>query len=292
MTLTKNSNISVDGVDLFYRSAGSPSNPVILLLHGFPSSSHQFRNLIPLLALNYYVIAPDLPGFGFTVIPETRQYKYTFANLAITVGAFVDALKISKFAIYIFDYGAPTGLRLALERPEAITAIISQNGNAYEEGLGAFWDPIKALWASGSTSDREVLLNSILTFDATIWQYHNGAPNPGSVSPETYIWTTLLWRDPGTKISSWISFGIMVQTCLCTRNSRSTFGKWLLRRSSRPFMTANANLHPDNMAISCSNGELVKVRFCLAKDLSSYAVCRKVARHSCQRGSLVIAPVR
>jgi len=199
MTLTKNSNISVDGVDLFYRSAGSPSNPVILLLHGFPSSSHQFRNLIPLLASNYYVIAPDLPGFGFTVIPETRQYKYTFANLAITVGALVDALKISKFAIYIFDYGAPTGLRLALERPEAITAIISQNGNAYEEGLGAFWDPIKAYWASGSTSDREVLLNSILTFDATIWQYHNGAPNPGSVSPETYYLDYALMERPGNK---------------------------------------------------------------------------------------------
>jgi alpha-beta hydrolase superfamily lysophospholipase len=107
MTLTKNSNISVDGVDLFYRSAGSLSNPVILLLHGFPSSSHQFRNLIPLLASNYYVIAPDLPGFGFTVIPETRQYKYTFANLAITVGAFVDALKISKFAIYILHSKDP-----------------------------------------------------------------------------------------------------------------------------------------------------------------------------------------
>jgi pimeloyl-ACP methyl ester carboxylesterase len=199
MATTKNSNISVDGVNVFYRSAGSPSSPVILLLHGFPSSSHQYRNLIPLLALNYHVIAPDLPGFGFTVVPETRQYKYTFASLATTVGAFVDALKISKFAIYIFDYGAPTGLRLALERPEAITAIISQNGNAYVEGLGAFWDPIKAYWASKSTSDREVLRNSILTFAATKWQYHNGAPNPESVAPETYYLDQALMERPGNK---------------------------------------------------------------------------------------------
>ncbi|KAE9365193.1 alpha/beta-hydrolase [Stipitochalara longipes BDJ] len=199
MATTKISSITVDGVDLFYRSAGSPSSPVILLLHGFPSSSHQYRNLIPLLASNYHVIAPDLPGFGFTVVPENRQYKYTFASLAITVGAFVDALKISKFAIYIFDYGAPTGLRLALERPEAITAIISQNGNAYVEGLGAFWNPIKAYWASGSISDREVLRNTILTFEATKWQYENGAPSPGSVSPETYYLDYTLMERPGNK---------------------------------------------------------------------------------------------
>lgn len=199
MATTKISTITVDGVNLLYRSAGSSSSPVILLLHGFPSSSHQYRNLIPLLASNYYVVAPDLPGFGFTVVPESREYKYTFSSLATTVGAFLDALEITKFAVYIFDYGAPTGLRLALERPEAVTAIISQNGNAYVEGLGAFWDPIKAYWASGSTNDREVLRNTILTFEATKWQYENGAPHPGSVPPETYYLDYALMDRPGNK---------------------------------------------------------------------------------------------
>ena len=199
MATTKMSNITVDGVDLFYRSAGSESSPVILLLHGFPSSSHQFRNLITHLAPSYRVIAPDLPGFGFTVVPEDRKYKYTFASLATTIGAFVDALKLTKFAIYIFDYGAPTGLRLALERAEAITAIISQNGNAYDEGLGEFWNPIRALWASKSSEDREVLRNSILTPEATKWQYHNGAPIPDSIPPETYHLDQALMERPGNK---------------------------------------------------------------------------------------------
>lgn len=199
MSSSKISTVTVDGVDLFYRSAGSQSSPVILLLHGFPSSSHQFRNLIPLLAANYYVIAPDLPGFGFTVVPESRKYNYTFSSLAVTVGAFLDALKIQKFAVYIFDYGAPTGLRLALQRPEAVTAIITQNGNAYVEGLGAFWDPIKAYWASGSAEHREVLRNSILTFEATKWQYEFGAPDPSSVPPETYYLDYALMERPGNK---------------------------------------------------------------------------------------------
>ena len=199
MHTTAISNITVDGLDLFYRSAGSPSSPVILLLHGFPSSSHQYRNLIPLLAMHYFVIAPDLPGFGFTVVPEARNYKYTFSSLATTVGAFLDVLEIRKFAVYIFDYGAPTGLRLALERPEAVTAIITQNGNAYVEGLGAFWDPFRAYWSSGSSQDRQALNDSLLTFAATKWQYENGSPHPASVPPETYNLDYALMERPGNK---------------------------------------------------------------------------------------------
>jgi pimeloyl-ACP methyl ester carboxylesterase len=199
MTMTKISTIKVDDLDLFYRSAGSPSSPTIILLHGFPSSSHQYRNLIPLLSQKYHVLAPDFPGYGFTVVPTERNYSYTFANLATTTIAFLDALKISKFAVYIFDYGAPVALRIALQRPSAITAIITQNGNAYVAGLGAFWNPFKAYWASNSASDRATLKDSLLIFAATKWQYHNGNPDPESVPPETYHLDQALMERPGNK---------------------------------------------------------------------------------------------
>lgn len=145
--------MQADGIDNFYRHAGptAPNTPTILLLHGYPSSSHMFRNLIPLLASKYRVIAPDLPSYGFTTVPPERNYTYTFANLTTTLEAFVDALGLKRFAIYIFDNGAPTGLRLALRRPGAIAAIATQNGNAYAEGLGKdFWAPLRKAWASGS----------------------------------------------------------------------------------------------------------------------------------------------
>ncbi|KAI0133738.1 alpha/beta hydrolase-like protein [Xylariales sp. AK1849] len=135
--------VEVDGVKIFYRYAGEETAPVVLPLHGFPSSSFQFRNLIPLLAGSHRVIAPDFPSFGFTEVPADRDYTYTFANIAKTTEAFVDALKLTNFAMYIFDYGAPVGLRLALNRPELVSAIISQNGNAYVEGLGTNWAPIQ-----------------------------------------------------------------------------------------------------------------------------------------------------
>lgn len=133
MATTKISTVSADGVEVFYRHAGPVDAPVVVLLHGYPTSSHMFRNLIPLLAARYRVIAPDLPGFGFTKVPASRQYTYTFANLTQTFTAFVDTLSLTRFAIYIFDYGAPTGLRFALERPDSVAAIVSQNGNAYLE---------------------------------------------------------------------------------------------------------------------------------------------------------------
>jgi pimeloyl-ACP methyl ester carboxylesterase len=138
----------VGNYTVFYREAGPPTAPVVLLLHGFPSSSHQYRNLIPILATMYHVIAPDLPGFGFTTTPSV--FPHTFANIAEVIEGFLDVLCIKEFAVYLFDYGAPTGLRLALRRPESVTAIISQSGNAYDEGLGAFWDPIKQYWSTGS----------------------------------------------------------------------------------------------------------------------------------------------
>jgi pimeloyl-ACP methyl ester carboxylesterase len=174
--------IAADGLKVFYRDAGPKDAPVILLLHGFPSSSHQYRTLIPLLSHKYRVIAPDLPGFGFTEVPEARKYVYNFENIALSIEAFLDALKIKKFSPYVFDYGGPTGFRLALRRPGAIQAIFSQNGSAYDEGLGAFWDPLKALWKSGSKEDRENIRNSLLTMEATTWQYETGSKV--AVAPE------------------------------------------------------------------------------------------------------------
>ncbi len=180
-------NVTADGLDVFYREAGPIGAPVILLLHGFPSSSHQFRNLIPLLATIYHVFAPDLPGFGFTVVPESRNYQYTFANLARTVEAFLDAVHIDKFAVYLFDYGAPTALRVALCRPDKITALIAQNGNSYVEGFGTdFWAPIMKYWKSGSQSDWDAFIPYALTFEATKTQYQLGSKRPWTIPPETY----------------------------------------------------------------------------------------------------------
>jgi len=194
-----------NGIKVFYREAGSSNNPTILLLHGFPASSHQFQKLMPILSSKYHVIAPDLPGFGFTEVPESLNFKYTFANFATTIASFLDVLKITKFAIYLFDYGAPTGFRLALERPEAVTAIISQNGNAYEEGLAPFWDPLKQLWqtAPGSEEDkslRQTIASAILTFEATKWQYLNGEPEVEKIDdPAAYYLDYALLSRPGNK---------------------------------------------------------------------------------------------
>ncbi|KAL0640434.1 hypothetical protein Q9L58_000403 [Maublancomyces gigas] len=202
MSNSKVNTIIADGINVFYRSAGLPTAPVVLLLHGFPTSSHQFRNLIPILSTKYRVIAPDLPGFGFTQVPSERNYKYTFENIAVSIGAFVDALKLTKFAIYIFDYGAPVGLRLALERPDSITAIITQNGNAYVEGLGNFWGQIREFWVNDTPEVRENLSNALLTFGATKWQYEFGVTDPDRlalIAPETYYLDQALMERPGNE---------------------------------------------------------------------------------------------
>jgi pimeloyl-ACP methyl ester carboxylesterase len=181
-------------VSVFYREAGDPERPAILLLHGFPTSSHQFRDLIPRLADRYHVIAPDLPGFGFTAVAE--GFDYSFAKLAEVMGAFTDAIGLTRYAIYVFDYGAPVGLRLALARPDAITAIVSQNGNAYEEGLSDGWGPTRAYWADPSPANRETM-RGMLTLETTRWQYTHGAPDETQVAPEAYWLDYALMSRPG-----------------------------------------------------------------------------------------------
>jgi len=191
--------VEADGVQVFYRAAGKVDAPVVLLLHGFPASSFMFRELIPRLANDYRVIAPDLPGFGFTEVPSERQYSYTFDGLALTIDAFTQALKIGRYAIYVFDYGAPTGFRLAMAHPERVTAIVSQNGNAYEEGLGDAWGPIRKYWASPTAENRDILRQTILTAGGTRWQYTHGVANPEAVPPESYTLDTALLERPGNK---------------------------------------------------------------------------------------------
>jgi pimeloyl-ACP methyl ester carboxylesterase len=181
-------------VSVFYREAGDPERPAILLLHGFPTSSHQFRDLIPRLADRYHVIAPDLPGFGFTAVAE--GFDYSFARLAEVMAAFTDAIGLTRYAIYVFDYGAPVGLRLALARPDAVTAIVSQNGNAYEEGLSDGWAPTRAYWADPSPANREAM-RGMLTLETTRWQYTHGAPDETQVAPEAYWLDYALMSRPG-----------------------------------------------------------------------------------------------
>src|SRR5215813_9693649 len=191
--------VETDGVRVFYRAAGDPSAPVVLLLHGFPASSFMFRELIPRLADHYRVIAPDLPGFGFTEVPAARKYAYSFDGLAKTIDAFTQALEIDRFALYLFDYGAPIGFRLAMAHPERVTAIVSQNGNAYEEGLGDAWHPIRKYWASPTSENRAVLRQNMLTFEGTRWQYTHGVSDPESVPPESYTLDAALLERPGNK---------------------------------------------------------------------------------------------
>ncbi len=191
--------IDADGVKVFYRAAGQTNAPVVLLLHGFPTSSFMFRELIPRLADDYRVIAPDLPGFGFTEVPAGRKYLYSFDQLALTIEAFTRALKLDRYAIYVFDYGAPTGFRLAVAHPERVTAIVSQNGNAYEEGLGDAWGPIRKYWAEPTADNREILRQSVLTAGGTRWQYTYGVANPEKIPPESYTLDTALLERPGNK---------------------------------------------------------------------------------------------
>jgi pimeloyl-ACP methyl ester carboxylesterase len=175
--------IPVSGLEIFYREAGHRDDPTILLLHGFPTASHMFRDLMPLLADRFRLVAPDLPGFGQSAMPTDGRYEYTFENLASTMGRFMEALELGRFALYVFDYGAPVGLRMALEHPERITAIISQNDNAYEEGLSAVWDGLKEYWRYPTAEYRESL-RAALTSEATRNQYLQGVRDPSAVSPD------------------------------------------------------------------------------------------------------------
>jgi len=194
--LTSHHRIEADGVHVFYREAGPANAPVILLLHGFPTSSFQYRELIPRLADRYRVIAPDLPGFGFTEVPVGRGYTYSFDALAKTIFAFTQALKLTRYAMYVFDYGAPTGFRLALMAPEQVTAIVSQNGNAYEEGLGDAWQPIQRYWQEPTLEHRNAI-RSGLTLEGMRHEYSVGIPHPGLIKPEGYTLDAALLARPG-----------------------------------------------------------------------------------------------
>ncbi|HWR54497.1 MAG TPA: alpha/beta hydrolase [Bryobacteraceae bacterium] len=177
--------VLVEGVEVFYREAGRVDAPALLLLHGFPTSSHMFRELIPRLADHYRVVAPDYPGFGHSAMPDRARFAYTFESLARTIARFTEAIGLERYGLYVMDYGAPVGYRLALAHPERVTALIVQNGNAYEEGLGEFWTPIKKYWNTPSPANRDAL-RVLLKPESTRWQYTNGVADTSLLNPDAW----------------------------------------------------------------------------------------------------------
>src|ERR1700756_1248692 len=198
--------VDANGINVFYREAGRNDGPVILLLHGFPSASHMFRDLIPQLADRFHVVAPDLPGFGQSDMPDRGTFTYTFDNVARVIDRFTEVIGLARFALYVFDYGAPTGFRLATWHPERITAIISQNGNAYEEGLSDGWTPIRASWENPSTANRNAL-RAFLSPETTRWQYTHGVPDASRVSPDGLSLDNFYLARPGADEAQLDLFG-------------------------------------------------------------------------------------
>lgn len=232
------SNIEANGVNLFYREAGPKDAPVILLLHGYPTSSHMFRNLIPMLSEKYHVIAPDLPGFGFSEAKSHDQFEYTFDNMAKTMQSFVDKLGLKKFALYVFDYGAPTGFRLAMANPEKVTAIISQNGNAYAEGLSTGWNPIRRYWEHPTRANRDSL-KDFVSKEATWYQYHEGVSDPTLVAPESYTMDQYFLDRPG-------NIDIQLDLVLNYRTNVALYPKFqeYFRKYQPPFLAVWGNKDP------------------------------------------------
>ncbi|CAL8478446.1 alpha/beta fold hydrolase [Caballeronia sp. S22] len=196
MSTIAHRHIDVDGFNVFYREAGPADGPKLLLLHGFPSSSHMFRDLIPLLSGRFHIVAPDLPGFGLSDMPSRDAFSSTFENIANVIDRFTEVIGFDRYAVYVFDYGAPTGFRLALRHPERITAIVSQNGNAYEEGLSDGWNPIRAYWQAPTQANRDAL-RAMLTKDTTKWQYTHGVPDASAISPDGYTLDDYYLNRPG-----------------------------------------------------------------------------------------------
>ncbi|WP_026702245.1 alpha/beta fold hydrolase [Salibacterium aidingense] len=189
-------NVSVQGVNIFYREAGNKKNPTILLLHGFPSSSHMYRHLITELMDEYHIVAPDYPGFGNSDQPKMDEFEYTFDNFGLLINEFVETLKLEKFSIYVHDYGSPVGFRLAIKHPERIQAIITQNGNAYEEGLMSAWDPVRKYWEN-PTEENKNNLRSLLSLDFTTYQYTDGTRHPERISPDAWNMDQMVLDRPG-----------------------------------------------------------------------------------------------
>jgi pimeloyl-ACP methyl ester carboxylesterase len=190
--------VEIDGLEIAYREAGSPDSPTVLLLHGFPTSSHMFRNLMRELADDFHLVAPDYPGFGNSSMPSVDEFEYTFDNLASVVEAFTEKLELDSYALYLMDYGAPIGFRLATRHPERVTGLVIQNGNAYDEGLLEFWDPIKAFWKERSQENADAL-RGLLTIDATKWQYTHGVRSVEAISPDNWNVDQPLLDRPGNQ---------------------------------------------------------------------------------------------
>jgi pimeloyl-ACP methyl ester carboxylesterase len=203
--------VTVNGLDVFYREAGPKDAPAILLLHGFPTSSQMFRNLIPALADEYRVVAPDYPGYGHSAMPPRDQFAYTFDNLAKVIYAFTEKVGLTKYALYVQDYGAPVGYRLASKHPDRVTAIVVQNGNAYDEGLdNPFWEPIKAYWREPASQQKRDAIRNLVTYEATKWQYTHGVPDPELVSPDGAAHDQFLLDRPGNdeiQLDLFLSYG-------------------------------------------------------------------------------------
>jgi len=197
-TRTLYKTVKIEGLDIFYREAGPQNAPTILLLHGFPTSSHMFRNLIPALSDKYHVVAPDYPGFGNSSMPTVEEFNYTFDHLAQIVETFTVKLGLKKYSIYLMDYGAPVGFRLAVKHPDRVQTLIVQNGNAYTEGLREFWDPIKAYWKD-KTQENGDALRELLTLESTRWQYTNGTRNEDTISPDNWNVDQPLLDRPGNQ---------------------------------------------------------------------------------------------